>query len=187
MSHADAVGDAIKAAIAAIDDESEDVIRDVWRAVAHELLSASLPRTAEIALSAAQGGLSNGSPIAFNSIAGSLADDSLVSLSSGRVTLVDGHTYRVHVDFFASFNSPDGFANFQIRTPGNSVLTGDSGVAVRHLDLESDSSLSRRDSEAIEFVKTANGADVEFDVDLVSNTRLNQVLAGARIVITEVR
>jgi hypothetical protein len=147
----------------------------------------TLPRTAEIALSASQGSWSVGNRVVWDSIAGALDDDELVSLSSGTVTLVDGHTYHVRVQLRSTFTPPDGGNLFVVRTPGNVALVGDSGVVVDTLAMESDSSIARQDQGTTEFIITADGADVVFDVDMTFNTRTNVVVGGSRIVITEVR
>jgi hypothetical protein len=164
-------------------EQADQFRADMW----DEVRARSLPRTAEIALSASQGSWSVGNRVVWDSIAGALDDDELVSLSSGTVTLVDGHTYHVRVQLRSTFTPPDGGNLFVVRTPGNVALVGDSGVVVDTLAMESDSSIARQDQGTTEFIITADGADVVFDVDMTFNTRTNVVVGGSRIVITEVR
>jgi hypothetical protein len=180
VSHADAVGDAIKAAIAAIDDESEDVIRDVWRAVAHELLSASLPRTAYIALTATQSGnTGTGQHVEFNAAAGKLVDDGLVTLSSvtgapgtdqnqGVVTLAAGTAYRLEgVGYVDVVNGGFRVMRLQMADGGELSNIGSTGtIPASHAVVDSDLADTRRSQGTLSAIETellASDEDIVFE------------------------
>lgn len=106
MSHADTLGDALKAAIHDTDTTGltfDNALKEVWRAAAHELLSGSLaPRTAMISWDqVSQSSVAGGSHVEFTDADGALVDAGLVSLSTGSgqskgiVTLSSGLAYRV--------------------------------------------------------------------------------------------
>lgn len=147
-----------------------------------------LPRTAEISDLSTQSGLISGTALEWDLIDGSLADDSIVSLSSNRITIAqDNGLFWIQLQIGARFSGSSGRINFQMRDAGNSVITSITGAQMQTLRLESDSSLDRTDISTSSIIVDTTGADVVFDVDCVGVNNLSSVFANRRILIKEVR
>lgn len=179
-------GAEIQAAIAALADPDPSDLATFQTSVWAAVVEAVTPRAAEISSSAAQSGVLAGTPVTWNLAAGKLVDEGDVTLSSNRITIAaDTGMYKVQLEIAASF-SANGLITFQMRDASNVAIDGITGQATQVLRLESNNTSDRSDHTTTALIVDTDGAAVVIDVDVIAVTNLSSILAGRRLIITEV-
>lgn len=197
MSHADAFGLALKAAVDGIADPSTFATYDlfseaVWKALAHELLA--VRGYAEIAMSADQTArIANGNHIEFNLAVGPLVDSGDVSISTGTgqalgdITIKAGKTYRIEAYVRPTFSTTNsGNVRIQINDAGGGGLGGEADVGVAPLEMRylSGASPSAWGEATASVFYWTPATDKTFSLDFQSVANVLDIQGESRVIIS---